>query len=233
MKIETILWIAVSVLLALTIIFSTSALNLRRSNNNWKHNYEVLQDSVEVVKTKNGELIFENGSLILEKNELFDALELSKKQVKEYEKALGSKLAYISKLEAQLNIKDTIKVTEIIHDTITNTYSMGYKDKWLSFDETFSLLDPEKPILNVYNINMDVPLKVGLGENYRIFVTSENPYFNITSIEGAVIDGSKFEKKISRWSLGAYGGFGLGYGLINKQIDIGPQVGIGVEFRFF
>ena len=207
--------------------------NLQRKSNNWKHNYEVLQDSVEVIKTKNGELLYENGSLIIEKNELEEALDISKKQVKEYEKALGSKLAYISKLEAQLKVKDTIKITNIVHDTLSNSYSMHYDDSWLKFDEVFSLKNPIKPEMSLYNISMNMPLKVGIGDNYRIFVTSPNPYFNVTSIEGAVIDGSQFAKKQSRWTLGLFGGFGVQYGLINKQIDAGPQVGIGVGFRFF
>ena len=208
--------------------------NLSRSNKNWKHNYEVLQDSVEVIKTKNGELLFENGSLIISKNELERALDISKKEVKEYEKKLGSKLAYISKLESQLNVKDTIVVEKekIIHDTLTNSYSMSYNDSWLKFDETFSLLNPFSPKLSVYNIGMNVPLKVGLTDDYTIFVTSPNPYFNITSIDGAVIDKGKFAPKPKRWGFGLYAGWGIQYGIINKQIDTGPQVGGGVEFRF-
>jgi hypothetical protein len=229
-------WIIAGVMVVLIGLLAwawTSNVNIQRSNNNWKHNYEVLQDSVSVIKTKHDEVLFENGSLIIEKRDLQEALDISKQQVRDYEKALGSKLAYISKLEAQLKIKDTVYVTEVVHDTLTNSYRMSYCDDWLKFDENFSLLDPNNPVLKVYNIDMNVPLKVGLGGDYKIFVTSPNPYFNVTSIEGAVIDGSRFEKKISRWTLGAYGGFGFQYGLITKQIDVGPQVGVGVGFRFF
>ena len=85
----------------------------------------------------------------------------------------------------------------------------------------------------VYNIGMYLPLKVGITEDYTIFVTSPNPYFKASSIEGAVIDGSKFAKKPSRWTFSVYGGFGAQYGLINKQIDIGPQVSAGIGFRIF
>ena len=207
--------------------------NLYRSNDKWKHNYEVLQDSVQVIETKYGEVLYERGSLILEKKELEDAIGISKKQVKEYEKALGGKLAYISQLEAQLKVRDTIKITEIIHDTLSNSYSMRYNDDWLKFDETFSLLNPSKPEMSVYNISMNIPLKVGLGDNYTIFVTSPNPYFNVTDIEGAVIDGSRFTRKIPKWSFGAYAGVGLNYDLIHKTIGAGPQVGVGIGFRFF
>ena len=209
--------------------------NLQRSNKNWKHNYEVLRDSTEVLETRNGELLFENGSLIIKKNELENALDISKKQIKDYEKTLGSKLAYISKLETMLEVKDTVVVEKekIVHDTLTNSYKMSYDDKWLKFDETFSLLNPLSPTLSVYNISMYLPLKVGITEDYTIFVTSSNPYFKASSIEGAVIDGSKFAKKPSRWTFSVYGGFGAQYGLINKQIDVGPQVGAGIGFRIF
>lgn len=235
-KLSSLNKILIGVIIGLFLILGIGIVwnqNLQRSNNNWKHNYEVLQDSVEVIETRNGELLFENGSLILQRKELFDALDLSQRQVRDYEKALGSKLAYISKLEAQLKIKDTVVVKEIVYDNVTNTYSMAYRDKWLNFDQTLSWDEGNKPILKTYNISLDVPLKVGLGDNYRIFVTSPNPYFNITSIDGAVVDGSQFAKKPSRWTLGAYGGFGIGYDLIHKTVGVGPQAGVGIGFRFF
>lgn len=207
--------------------------NLQRSNNNWKHNYEVLQDSVEVIETRNGELLFENGSLILQRKELFDALDLSQRQVRDYEKALGSKLAYISKLEAQLKIKDTVVVKEVVHDTLTNSYTMGYDDNWLKFNQKLSFDESNNPVLKTYDISMNVPLKVGIGDNYRIFVTSPNPYFNVTEIEGAVIDGSRFAQKPRRWTFSIYAGWGIQYGVINKQLDTGPQAGAGIGFRIF
>ena len=206
--------------------------NQSRSRKNWEHNYEVLQDSVEVIETKYGETLYENGSLILEKKELEEALNITKKQIKEYEKKLGSNLAYISNLEAQLKIKDTVTVTQVVHDTLSNSYLMNYKDEWLGFEEIFSLKSPSSPVLDVYNISMNVPLRVGLTDDYTIFVTSPNPYFNITSIEGAVIDGEKFAPKPKHWSFGVYGGFGVQYGLINKQLDAGPQGGFGIIYMF-
>jgi len=225
--------IALAVLLIILGLSCARSCDLKHQSNNWKHNYEVLQDSMEVIETKNGELLFENGSLILEKNELEDALDITKQQVKDYEKALGSKLAYISKLEAELAVKDTLTITEVVHDTLANSYLMHYADKWLKFDESFSLKNPYDPIMKVFNIKMDVPLKVGIGDNYRIFVTSDNPYFNVTSIEGAVIDGSQFAKKQPRWSFGIYGGFGLNYDIIHKTFGAGPQIGAGIGYRFF
>jgi len=207
--------------------------HLNRESKNWENNYRVMQDSVEVVTTKYGEVLYEKGSLILEKKELEDALDISKKQVKEYEKKLGSKLAYISKLESQLAIKDTVTVTEIVHDTLSNSYTMSYADDWFGFSEKFSLEKTDKPKLDVYDVWMNTPLKVGISDNYTIFVTSPNPYFKVTDIEGAVIDGSRFNKKQRRWTFSVYAGWGIQYGVINKQLDTGPQAGAGVGFRIF
>ena len=207
--------------------------NLRRSESNWKHNYKVLQDSVQLVETKYGELLYERGSLIVEKRELEDAIGISKKQIKDYEKKLGSQLAYISKLESRLEIKDTIKTPEIIHDTLSRSYLMHHRNEWFQFDETFSLKNPSKPEMYVYNIWMNVPLKVGLTDDYTIFVTSPNPYFKVTEIEGAVIDGGRFAQKPRRWFFGVYGGFGGQYDLIHKTFGVGPQLGFGGGVRIF
>lgn len=221
-----IITLVVMGLIALWGILRSERLN--RESKNWKHNYQVLQDSVRVINTKYGEVLYENNSLIIEKKELNDALGISKKQVKDYEKKLNASLAYISKLEAALAVKDTIKITEVVKDS-TGNYQLKYADKWLSFGETLHV--GEKNWADVYDIKMDVPLKVGLTDDYKIFVTSPNPYFNVTSIDGAVIDGSKFAPKPKRFSFGLYGGFGVGYGIVSKSIDVGPQIGVGVTFK--
>lgn len=207
--------------------------HLNRERKNWENNYRVLQDSIEVVNTKYGEVLYETGSLIIEKKELENALGISQNQVKEYEKKLNSKLAYIAILESQLEIKDTVTITEIVHDTLSNSYLMSYKDEWFGFDEKFSLTNSLTPTMDIYNIWMNIPLKVGLTDNYTIFVTSPNPYFNTSNIEGAVVDGSRFNQTPRRWTIGAYAGWGFQYGIVNKQIDTGPQIGVGIGFRIF
>jgi hypothetical protein len=186
-----------------------------------------------MVETRYGELLYERGSLIVEKRELEDALGISKKQVKDYEKKLGSQLAYISKLESRLDIKDTVRITEIVRDTLSDSYSMSYKDEWFGFKENFSLKAPQSPKLSIYDVWFNVPLKVGLTDDYTIFVTSPNPYFKVTEIEGAIVDGSRFAQKPKRLTLGIYTGFGGQYDLVHKTFGYGPQLGIGVGVRIF
>ena len=234
-KIILILSAIAAVLLAALIGCIIYANSARSKSKDWEHNYKVLQDSVEVVTTKYGEVLYEKGSLILEKKELEEALGITKKQVKDYEKLLGSKLAYISKLESQLKVKDTltVTVTEVIHDTLSTLYIGSYTDKWLSFNQSFSLENPLGPEFKVWDINMHVPLKVGITDDYTIFVQSDNPYFKATDIEGAVIDGGRFNKKPRRLVIIAYAGFGGQYGLIQRKIDIGPQIGAGLGIRIW
>ena len=207
----------------------------RRQNENWEQNYRVLQDSVEVVTTKYNEVLYEKGSLILEKNELENALGISEKQVKDYEKTLGSKLAYISRLESRLEMKDTVTITieKIVHDTLTNSYTGIYQDPWLSFNQRFTVESPTNYWFDNWEFKMNVPLKVGLTDNYTIFVQSDNPYFVVSNIEGAVLDKSRFAQKRQRLVIINYIGFGAQYGLIHKTFDVGPQIGVGVGLRIW
>ena len=80
---------------------------------------------------------------------------------------------------------------------------------------------------------MKAPLKVGLMDNYTIFVTSDCPYFEVTDIEGAVVDKNKFVQKQRRFVIIVYAGFGGQYGLITRKFDVGPQAGVGVGIRIW
>ena len=75
-------------------------------------------------------------------------------------------------------------------------------------------------------------MKVGLTNDYTIFVESENPYLNITNIEGAVIDGSSIRPNKKKWNLSLHAGVGVHYGLFGQQVDVGPYVGAGISYNF-
>lgn len=228
---KILLAIIVGLIVAVVCLISCNQ-NLNRENEKLNHNNEVLIDSVETITTKYGETIFANNSLIVKKNELEEKLGITKKQLKEYEKIIDQKIAYIAQLEGKLSIKDTVFITNIIHDEINNSYTMNYKDDWFSFYQSLNFVGDEVTS-QIYDLDMNIPLKVGIGDDYKIFVASPNPYFHISSIEGAVIDKGKFAQKPKRWSIGVYGGFGIHYCLINKQLDLGPQLGFGVSYRIW
>ena len=78
---------------------------------------------------------------------------------------------------------------------------------------------------------MNVPLMLGLTDDYKFWVKTDNPYVTFTNIDGAVIDNSSV-KKDKRLHHGISLGFGFQYGLFGKQFDFGPQFGYSFMLSF-
>lgn len=197
-----------------------------------QHNLEVSQDSLRTFQLKNDEQVYTINSYILEKNELKKYLDVNNQTIKELEKKLKSKVAYISNIKSNIIydsiiIKDTVN---IVDDIIS--YNIKYNDDWIYLRGKSSVRD-RIATTTIDTLSIPTPLQVGLTDNYQIWVKSKNPHLHITDIEGAVIQGSKLNQKQKRWSLGMHVGVGMQYGLMNKQMDFGPQVGIGINYRLF
>lgn len=194
-----------------------------------EQNLKAYKNDIKQLELKNGELIKIRDSYILEKNQLQEQFDLSKKEIKELEDKLQSAIIYISKIESNIYI-DTIKCIQdsiiFVHDTIPNIY-FKYKDKWLEFNGMTKYKTTE-----LYNISMDVPLTIGLTNDYQLFVGSDNPYVNFSSIEGAAINNSKLVPKKQYWSGGIQCGVGFGYDLITSRLTLGPYFGIGMQYNF-
>ncbi len=215
----------------------------RRDNAILENNIAALNDTVHEYKLKNGELMYEKQGFILEKQELEKYLDISKKEVKELEKKLGSALATISKLQAQINI-DTLQM----HDTVTvepdSTYTNNfyYSDDWLKLNGTSKFtLNPFDVSTKINNISIEANLKVGMSKDNKFFATSDNPYLKFTQIEGA----NMVAPQQKRWSvslqLGVGGFVGLGAcfplpsGTVNTGLvtGVGLYGGIGCSYRLF
>ena len=198
-----------------------------------EHNIDALQDSIEVVQTKNGALYYEKESLILEKKEIEEHLDISKKEVRELEKKLNSDLVYIADLEGQLNVKPAIIIKDslVYVDNTPDHYKFSYDDTWLKFNG-LTKFEGITATTTVNNINIPIPIRVGLTDEYTIFVKSDNPYISFTDIQGAAIDKSKIAGRQKRWNVGIQAGIGVQYGLINKQLDAGPYIGVGLSYGF-
>ena len=196
----------------------------------YKQNYEASQDSLEIVKMKNGNLLYEREAYIMSEKELMAQLDISKSEIKDLKKRVGE-LLYIANIDTKVRI-DTIHATKdsiIYVDRNTFINKFKYYDEWLTLDGSTQFKDStSKTIIN--NIEMVTPLRVGLSKEYKIFVESPNPYLTITDIEGAVLEESKIVKK-QRWSHGFHIGFGVQWGIINKNVDIGPQFGYSLHFN--
>lgn len=199
-----------------------------------EQNLIAYKGKMEQLELKNGELITTRDSYIMNKKQLEEELGVTKKEVKDLEKKLESTLAYISNIESQVRI-DTVTIVKdsIIYDEgdIAQIHC-DYQDEWFGVKVTTDLTGPEITT-SLFDITMDVPLKVGLTDSYRIFVQSDNPYVHFTSMEGAVIDGSNLVKKPRRFGLSIQGGMGVNYDLISKRFGVGPHLGVGVHWRIW
>ena len=146
----------------------------------------------------------------------------------------------VTHLEAEVNIlldslkhSGTIVVTpcppgELYHPVIYLPFEFGdktlYYDIWGAFD-TVGKLDMK--------IKVPVDLDIWTGRdseikgNYKVVVTSLNPYVSINDIKSFKFDLPKPKK----WGIGIVGAYGLGYSS-DKQVKLMPFIGIGVSRNF-
>lgn len=198
-----------------------------------EQNLRVYRGQIVDLELKNGDLVTARDSYIAKTSELEDLLNISRKEVRDLKNTLGSKIAYISKLESQISTgpiiiqKDSIVYIE--KSKIESHFK--YNDEWLSF-KGITRIDGDVGSTQIDGINIFTPLKVGITNDYQIFVQTPNPYITFNEIEGAVIDGSKFAPKKKRFSWGIQVGFGAMYDVIKKDIAVGPYGGLGAEFNF-
>jgi hypothetical protein len=232
-------WILGGCIVSLITIAALTISSYKNKLNDAEQNITAYKGKIEQLELKNGELISMKDSYILKNKELQEMFDMSKKEIRDLEKKLGDDLAYITKIETVVKY-DTIRTTKdsiIYKDNTIPTFPINmdikfeYKDKWMCLNGVTSVEDTISHT-SITNLSMDVPLKVGLADNYKIFVQSDNPYVNFNSIEGAVVDGSKFAPKKKRFSWGIQVGAGVMYDALHKNIAVGPYGGLGVEFNF-
>lgn len=219
----------------LLILFLIVVILLLKVNNNakneverWQDNYHTAVDSVNVIKTKNNELIFERDNYKLNYDELDKQ---SQQKIKRLEKELDKQIKYISKLEGNVKI-DTLLVKDSIYikDNVTHI-NFDYTDEWFELSGTTLLNKDTTTIIN--NLYMNVPLTLGLTqENNKssIFATTTNPYIAFTDITGTELNNTPKEFKHWRWDVCF--GFDLQYGILNKTIDNTPYLETNLKYIF-
>jgi hypothetical protein len=203
-----------------------------KDNSILENNIAALNDSVHTYQLKNGELMYEKQGYIAEKAELEKYIGIKESEIKEIEKKLKSALATIANLRAQVRI-DTVQMRDSIEVLPDSTYNchFNYNDKWLAINGTTQVkLDPFNSHTILNNINMEVPLKVGMTKDNKWFVTSENPYVQFTQVEGANLDSNKQK----RWSLslqvglGGFVGYGASFPVHSGTVQSGIVAGVGL-----
>lgn len=239
-KKKSLLWFLIEIVIFLLILsFVWNYFSNKLDNS--EQNLKAAKGYITQVELKNGELLNARDSYIASINDLEELLDISKQEVKDIQRQLDSKVAYISKIESQTRIE----YIEVVKDSIiyvNNTDNVAnhiitpfhYRDEWLSFNGKNEFkFDPEfEYSTSISNININTPLKVGLTNDYQIFVTTTNPYVSFDNIEGAVIDKSVLKPRKKRFNWGLQMGFGAMYDVMNKNIALGPYAGVGAEFNF-
>lgn len=201
--------------------------NQQRQLDRANQNLIAMSDTVKEVRLKNGELLFEKSAWILKEKELSSVLDITDKELKDLKKKLGSSLEYIAFLEGSVHVDTVVTVRDsLIYINGTERYLFELKEPYIGISgyhegnqTTFS------------QIEVPVPLMVGLSEDYKIFVSSSNPYVRFDGIQGAVLNKSALVRK-PRFSWGIQIGVGGNYGFIHKNWDVGPYMGIGGQLNF-
>lgn len=235
MKLDRNFWILLAVfgaMLSAIIIMGISLHNMRYDLKISEHNYNAAKSEVVKMETKNKELIYEKEALILSEEQLREELGLSKKELKEINKKIESQAVYIAKLESAVKI-DTVetRTDSIIYVDNTPAFvKFRMDDEWIQFN---GKSDISKKSTTISDLNIPVPLEVGVSKDYSIFVLTPNPYLDITDINAVAV--SDFVKKIEKkkhWGVGISLGVSVQYGLVHKKFDVGPGILVGFEYKF-
>lgn len=199
-----------------------------------EHNIEAYKDRIEYVEDRNENLIAIKESLYMNEAKMMGELEVSKAEIKDLKKKLNDDIAYIAKLESQIALKDTVfmKPDTIFVKDGTVVKSFNWTDEWTNIGASVSGNSIADSKLSIDKLSVDVPLELGLTDDYKFWVKSENPYVNFTDIKSVVIGNSSVKEKEKRWHHGISLGFGFQYGLFGKTWDFGPQLGYSIEYSF-
>lgn len=193
-------------------------------------NIRAAADTLAQYKLKNGELLASIASYEVASKDMAGVLRLTEDQLKEYKKKLGSKPQVVTKIQTRVS-HDTIVITSPIEKKDEFfTARLAYKDKYTSLGGSVTG-SQDTIVTTIDDLNIDVPLTVGLTKDKQFFASSTNPDVYISSIT-PVIDKTMF-KKPSHWGVGVQAGFGGVYGIKHKKFDYGPYVGLGVSYKLF
>lgn len=229
--------VLLSIVAILFILLSLMIGIIIRKNNNItiiENNLSAATEKIEVLKTTNGDLLAKNRSYITTINSLEDYINISKKEVKDLQKTLDDKILYISELETLINIKPTeVHDTTVVYKDSTFNFTFNFSDKWYKLIGNSSF-DYNRVKTEINTLYVNVPLCVGLTDDWKIFVTTQNPYVIFDSVEGALLDKEVYLKQQKKKRLGISISLGIytGYDLFDKSIYIGPGVGCGVSYIF-
>ena len=221
--------------LIMVILFVWALLSMQRCST-MKLKYETVQnnivaltDSIEYYECKNGELVAQKTILT---GEIKDLKESHSKELNALYNDLNSMKRKNAQLAAQIKgfIDNPVKDTVWKYDTIKFTQSLiqpfDFSDKWRILSGNITL-DDDTMRLNIKEDQVFFDYTVAI-ENGCIYIKSDNPYVKYDYITGI----QEQQKKPKHWNIGFQAGFGVQYGMLNKTIDVGPYLGVGISWGF-
>lgn len=196
----------------------------------YEQNWKAAMDTVEYYKLKNGDLLAERESFIASEANARILLDMSKSELADIKKQLGSALATITKLKADVRVDSIYIESEPVHvsqDSLSIQFE--FNDDWLALSGRTDY-GHGKALTSIFNITTSTPLTIGLAENGKYFVTSPNPYLHITDITSVISD--KVVPKKKHWSIGVSIGPSAGYDFHHKDVYYGIGGTIGINYNF-
>lgn len=229
-----IIIIGVLILVIIGMGIGMSALNSKKVV--IKQNLDAAMDTLRVERLKNGELIASKESYVAEIKDLEEYIGITEAEMKAIKKNLDDEIMYVGKLEALIELKDKIIESK---DTVVVIDSSRIQAPWKFTDGEWytvmgkTVISGKNAISSLDSLSMNLSLKVGLTDDWRIFVTSKNPYLTVGELEGAVLDENYYLKKRKKQrftfsaNIGIQGGYYVGFDTKSKGIYRGPGVGVG------
>lgn len=213
-----------------------------------------IQEESQVYKNKADEEYRAKTILIQKNSELKksnDSLYAEYKKIKDQDPLVITKTLTKTSVDT-LTIETEVEKIVVVDN---NRFENGYKFAW-NYDKKFdkdnyfniqgatytdSLLTSAETKIDKLEIGSDLILDVvkSQADNaMRIVARSNNPYVSITSIDGAVINPTQNKTiksyfKPKRWGLGVSVGYGVQYSPSHKEVNFGPQVGVGLSYNIF
>lgn len=157
---------------------------------------------------------------------------ISSKKIKDLENQLDSKIDRITYLESSIRIDTVIVETTINQDSEDSiVYEFSLDKQWIKMNGSLSVVNT-LPTTTLYSLSIPAPLVVGMTEDNKVFVTSENPYIDINNIESSIVVQDNKTNKRKPWNIGASAGVGIMYDCIGKSFCAGPYIGFGLSYGF-
>lgn len=185
-------------------------------------NLRALQDSVRVVKLREGQLEYARRMSVLSK-------EIS--VLREELRKVGSAVEFLARTEATVII-DTVEVPTVVTETFEGlTAAWAYEDNLVRLSGLTAIPRKGAAVTRIDNLQMQVVLTSGLRElrdgNFEFFVRPADNRVSV-SMDALIVNRRRFGYTNPRkWVLGVGGGYGLGSG------GLSPTVGLFVGRRIF